>query len=137
MKKIISKVDNSQTLHIIHRRNEFKEKRSDLINDNNFLQCSVINGTADTAFNAHKHLWKENNFTSRIAQEAWVVIKGSVEVVYYDIDNSFITSEIIQEGDVTITLGGGHSYKILEDNTLIYEFKTGPYEGAEKDKVYL
>lgn len=137
MKQIISKVDPTQILHIIHKKKDFKEKRSDLINDNNFLQCSAIVGGADTVFEAHKHLWKENNFDKRIAQEAWVIIKGSVEVSYYDIDESFITSEIIAEGEVTITLGGGHSYKIVEDDTLIYEFKTGPYEGAEKDKVYI
>jgi len=137
MKQIISKVDPTQILHIIHSKKDFKEKRSDLINDNNFLQCSAIVGVTDTVFEAHKHLWKENNFDKRIAQEAWVIIKGAVEVSYYDIDESFITSEIIKEGEVTITLGGGHSYKIVKDDTLIYEFKTGPYEGAEKDKVYI
>lgn len=137
MKQIISKVNQTQILHIIHRKEDFEKKRIDLINDDNFLQCSSIIGAADTIFEPHKHLWNENNFNNRIAQEAWVVIKGAVEVFYYDINDSFITSEIIKEGDVTITLGGGHSYKIIEDQTLIYEFKTGPYEGTEKDKVYI
>ncbi len=137
MKQIISKVDQTQTLHIIHRKEDFKKKRTDLVDDNNFLQCSSIVGSANTIFQPHKHLWNKNNFNSRIAQEAWIVIKGAVEVSYYDIDDSFISREIIKEGDVTITLRGGHSYKIIENCTLIYEFKTGPYEGAEKDKVYI
>lgn len=137
MKEIISKINHSETLHIIHRLNDFGEKRSDLIDANNFLQCSTIMGDNNAVFKPHKHLWNKNNFDKRIAQEAWVVIKGSVEVFYYDIDDSFITKEIINEGDLTITLGGGHSYNIIEEGTLIYEFKTGPYEGAEKDKVYL
>jgi hypothetical protein len=26
-------------------------------------------------------------------------------------------------------LYGGHTYQILEDDTIVYEYKTGPYEG--------
>jgi hypothetical protein len=25
----------------------------------------------------------------------------------------------------------------LEDNTLVYEYKTGPYEGQEFDKIFI
>ena len=36
-----------------------------------------------------------------------------------------------------MTFEGGHNYEILEENTLVYEFKTGPYEGIDKDKVFI
>lgn len=136
MKKIISKINDKKVLHIVHKQTDFTKKRKDLIDEEHFLQCSTIVGEPHSIFRAHKHLWNKNYFNKRIAQEAWVVIKGSVEVFYYDLDDSFITSEIIKEGDVTITLEGGHSYQIIDNDTLIYEFKTGPYDGPSKDKIY-
>ena len=39
-------------------------------------------------------------------------------------------------GDCIAIFNGGHSLKCLTDDTILYEIKTGPYFGAEKDKVY-
>ena len=46
-------------------------------------------------------------------------------------------TEILNVGDASFTLEGGHNYEILEDNTLVYEYKTGPYEGQEFDKIFI
>lgn len=136
MKQLISKIDNS-TLHIVCKQEKIKNKRKELVNDKQFIQASIINLNKGTTFAAHKHLYKDLELNNIIAQEAWVIINGSVEVTYYDLDDSKLDSVILNKGDLTITLFGGHSYKILENDTLIYEFKTGPYFGPEKDKVYI
>jgi hypothetical protein len=70
-----------------------------------------------------------------MTQEAWVVLKGAVAVDYYDEEDNRIGSKIIEEGGVTVTFGGGHSYESLTDDTLVYEFKSGPYFGRDADKV--
>ena len=75
--------------------------------------------------------------TTNIAQESWVVIKGLVEVTFYDIDDTILDKVILNPGDVSITYRGGHNYKILSDDTLVYEFKTGPYLGQQYDKVFI
>jgi hypothetical protein len=36
-----------------------------------------------------------------------------------------------------MTFEGGHTYKSLSSKTRIIEFKTGPYQGIEKDKVFI
>ena len=33
--------------------------------------------------------------------------------------------------------GEDPSDKILEEDTIVYEYKTGPYEGQELDKVFI
>jgi hypothetical protein len=66
-----------------------------------------------------------------------VVIKGSVKCIFYDLDDTIIAEPILYAGDASFTLGGGHNYLILEDNTIVYEYKTGPYEGQLYDKVFL
>ena len=49
---------------------------------------------------------------------------------------TLLETHILNAGDSSFTLEGGHTYEILEDDTLVYEYKTGPYEGQEKDKVF-
>ena len=83
------------------------------------------------------HEKRDVNFKKTIAQESWVIVEGSVKVDYYDTDGSFISSHILKKGDCTVTLEGGHNYTSLEENTLVYEYKSGPYEGIKKDKVFI
>jgi hypothetical protein len=88
-------------------------------------------------FRPHKHIVKERHYFKQIAQESWVVIKGSVKCIFYDIDDSIIAEEILNQGDASFTLYGGHNYEILEDDTIVYEYKTGPYEGQKLDKTFI
>ena len=87
-------------------------------------------------FKPHKHIWKQRDRLI-IAQESWVVIQGSVKCIFYDLDDAIILESTLLQGDSSFTLQGGHNYEILEDNTLVYEYKTGPYEGQKLDKVFL
>jgi len=136
MKKIYSKVDPIQLLHIVNKLEEI-DNRVDLIPPEQFLQLATLRMNKGKTFRPHQHIWKPTPVQQIIAQESWVVIKGSVKVDYYDIDQSFMGSEIIRPGDCTITLAGGHGYEILENDTIIYEFKTGPYYGQMIDKMYI
>jgi len=53
------------------------------------------------------------------------------------LDDTIIATPILYPGDASFTLEGGHTYEILEDNTLVYEYKTGPYEGQALDKKFI
>jgi hypothetical protein len=116
MKNIYSKIDETKLLHIIVRKDEITPGREDIVTEENFIQCSRLNLTKGTTFKPHKHIWKERT-RNVIAQESWVVIQGSVKCIFYDIDDSILTTEILNVGDASFTLEGGHNYEILEDNT--------------------
>jgi cupin fold WbuC family metalloprotein len=88
-------------------------------------------------FPPHKHITKDRHYEAQIAQESWVVIKGSVKCIFFDIDDTIIATPILEAGDASFTLYGGHTYEILEDDTIVYEYKTGPYEGQALDKTFL
>lgn len=136
MEKIFSKVDPDKLLHIIVRKEDLVEGRTEVVPENNFIQCAILNMPKDKTFKPHKHIWKERT-RNVIAQESWIVIQGSVKCVFYDTDNQIIATPILNPGDASFTLEGGHTYHILEDNTLVYEYKTGPYEGQALDKVFI
>jgi len=136
MKYFYSKIDPNKLLHIVNRLSEVKG-RTEIIPEDNFLQCATIELSKDKKFPPHKHITKDRHYPEQIAQESWIVIRGSVKCIFYDIDDTIIATEILKPGDASFTLYGGHTYEILENNTLVYEYKTGPYEGQKLDKVFI
>ena len=136
MIKIYSKQDSTKLLHIINRYDEIKG-RSDVAPEDQFIQLATLRMDKGKTFRPHKHIWKPSPKPTVIAQESWVVIKGSVRIFMYDIDDSLIREEVIKQGDCSMTFEGGHTYEILEDDTVVYEYKTGPYTGQKNDKVFI
>ena len=136
MKKIYSNVIENKLLHIIYRLKDFNG-RQDIIPEENFIQCATLKLENGKMFPPHKHIKKKRSYDQKIAQESWVVIKGKVRCIFYDVDDSVIATPILCAGDASFTLEGGHTYEILEDDTYVYEYKTGPYEGQKNDKVFL
>ena len=139
MKKIYSKVEPSLLLHIIVRLEDFKNngQRNDVISVDNFLQCATLNMKEGVTFKPHKHIFKKRVYEKQISQESWVVIRGKVKCIFYDIDDTIIDEPILNEGDASFTLRGGHNYEALTDDTFVYEYKTGPYEGQALDKTFI
>jgi len=132
---IRSKINN-KVIHKVIKPNLDEAGRLELVEPNHFIQCAYLRMDKGKTFRPHKHIWKEPSFDKMIAQESWVVIRGSVKVLFYDTDMTLLETHVLNAGDSSFTLEGGHTYEILEDDTLVYEYKTGPYEGQEKDKVF-
>ena len=136
MKQVYSQVEPGKLLHIINRFEEIGS-RTDVAPADQFIQLATLRMEKGKTFRPHKHIWKPAAKLEVIAQESWVVIQGSVKIFMYDLDDTLIGTEIINQGDCSMTFEGGHTYEILEENTGVYEYKTGPYTGVENDKVFL
>jgi len=139
IEKFYSKINKEKLLHLIYRPETvtLSDQRENIVESNNFIQCSYLKMPKDKTFKPHKHIKKNRHYSEQIAQESWVVIKGSVRCILYDIDDKIIATPILKAGDASFTLEGGHTYEILEDDTVAYEYKTGPYEGQKLDKEFL
>lgn len=136
MEHIYSKVEPGKILHTIVRKEDLTPGRKEVVSEDNFIQCAILNMEQGKTFKPHRHIWKERT-RSVIAQESWIVIQGSVKCIFYDLDDNIIATPILYPGDASFTLEGGHTYQILEDSTLVYEYKTGPYEGQSLDKTFI
>ena len=136
MELIYSKIEPEKLLHIVVKKEDLKPGRIEVVSEEHFIQCALLNMEEGKTFKPHKHIWK-NRTRDVIAQESWVVIQGKVKCTFFDIDDTIIDEPILESGDASFTLEGGHTYTILEDDTLVYEYKTGPYEGQKLDKVFL
>jgi len=137
MKEYFSKT--GELLHVVKRFKDVKAQkdfREDIISADQHIQCSSLKMENGHTFRPHKHILKAGPEIVR-AQESWVVIKGHVKCYFYDLDNTLLGVAVLSPGDVSFTLNGGHTYEILEDDTIVYEYKTGPYEGQALDKEFI
>lgn len=135
MFKIYSDVEKGLLLHTIHKKSDFIDGRIDISPECEYLQVCSLTLPNNKTFRPHKHIYYQKITT--ICQESWVVISGKVRVFLYDLDDQMIVEEDLIPGDLTITYRGAHNYLSLEKDTLVYEFKTGPYFGIEKDKEFI
>lgn len=136
IEKIFSKIQEDLLLHMVNFLDDTGFERINIAPESEFLQAAVLNKPKGATFKPHKHIWKAGKHKV-IAQESWVVIKGKVKFILYDIDDTIIAEKILHAGDCSMTFCGGHNYEILEDNTIVYEFKTGPYCGQALDKEFI
>ena len=135
IKKYYSKIKPEILLHLVSDINTLNKERIDIAPEKEYLQLALLKLKKGKTFKPHKHLIKEK--VTDIAQESWFVYKGSVECIFYDLDDKILVKEIIKEGQLSMTFRGGHNYRILHDNTLVLEYKTGPYLGVENDKEFI
>jgi len=135
MMKVYSKVDKNCLLLTLNRREDISSSRVDLSPEEEYLQCATKTLTKGMKFKPHRH--NELIRTTDITQEAWVFLSGRVRAKFYDLDDSLILDTELGAGDCAIVFKAGHGFEVLEDDTIIYEFKTGPYFGQEADKSFI
>ena len=81
---------------------------------------------------AHIHNTVER--TVNRTYETLYVIKGALEAVIYDMDETPVETLQVRQGEILVLLESGHGYFIKEDDTTVLEVKNGPYLGAEIDR---
>jgi len=132
MKRIYSKVDTSKLISSIISLEDINDYRIDICPDTEFLQVSARSLKKDIHVKAHQH--KPVLRETTITQEAWIVHRGKIKALIYDIDTTLLEEIIINDGGCIILFRGGHSLTAIEKDTIFYEIKSGPYYGYENDK---
>jgi hypothetical protein len=130
--KIYSKIEPDKLVLSLLRRSDVSGRRVDISPDDEYLQISGRILKKNMTVKAHRHISIDRQ--TDITQEAWLVLEGAIRGVFYDLDNTILYETSINSGDCVVLFRGGHSFEVIEDGTIFYEFKTGPYYGSEIDK---
>ena len=77
----------------------------------------------------HNPVAREVQFT----KEVLIIKSGKVRVDFYDDDQKYLESRILNQGDIVLLAFGGHGFEMLEASEIV-EIKQGPYAG-EGDKT--
>ena len=136
LRHVYSVASPKKLLHVIATPPTSAEgfERVQILPEEEFIQASWIAMPIGTTFPPHAHVFHEATEKFVVAQESWVVIRGAVRCYLYDLDDSLLESPTLRAGDASFTLLGGHTYEALSDDTVVYEYKTGPYLGPGMDK---
>jgi len=132
MERYFSKKEKDKLIFSLLKFEEICENRIDLSPDDEFMQVCGRIMSSGILVPPHRHTETIRN--TNLTQEAWVLLRGKVKGKFYDLDDSLLCERIISSGDVVVLYRGGHSLEVLEDDTIFYEFKNGPYYGVQKDK---
>lgn len=124
-------IHNNLQLAIIIRSDYKKDGIEFFTNDNDSQQLGYMNRPKGYIIAPHRH-----NIVPRevhLTQEVLLIKSGKLRVDFYDNEQVYIKSSILNAGDVILLADGGHGFKMLEQSEII-EVKQGPYCG-ERDKV--
>ena len=132
---IYSKIKKKKLLHVFFRFNK-NINRVNLSPEKEYLQASIVKFKDKKVVGSHHHLNHPIVFKKRPIQESWILIKGKAKITFFDTNRKILKTFVMKPGDISISFGGGHKLEILNKNTIIYEYKTGPYKGSKKDLSY-
>ena len=108
--------------------------RTNLTEPNQIIQASLIKMDRFQSVPSHEHLPIERYTTG--TAEGWLVLNGSFEAEIFDIDQTSLGRYLLRKFDTILMFNGGHSLKATKKNSIIFEFKNGPFKGSDSDKIY-
>lgn len=122
---------DEQTLAVIIKAS-YKKEGIEFFTPGDFSQqLGYMNRKKGYSIPPHTHNLVERKV--HLTQEVLYIKSGKVRVDFYDEDQTYLESRIVEKGDVILLASGGHGFQMLEDSEMI-EVKQGPYCG-EEDKV--
>jgi hypothetical protein len=137
MDVISSSIEPSKKLHAFYTLLDFqKGTASFLTGPDHPLQMAVAHfPPKNHTFNGpHKHHhWKREIHTT---SEIFIVHQGALKISCYDLDDSFISSRTLLPGDVYVYFDGGHGVEVMDEKTVFYELRNGPYKDQKTDKEF-
>jgi len=124
--------DGETRLAIYYPASADKKGLSFITEDKDLIQAGCWSYGRGTRLQPHIHNLMPRQATK--TQEALLIKSGRLAAYIFNEDLKLIRRLELGAGDLLVLLNGGHGYEILEDDTLVFEFKNGPYPGAEADR---
>ena len=94
-------------------------------------QLAYMRHPAGKVIDPHVHNPVSRNV--HYTQEVLLIKRGKLRVDFYDDDQVYLESRVLEEGDVILLATGGHGFEVIEEVEMI-EVKQGPYAG-DQDKT--
>jgi len=122
---------NNQMAMIV--RSTHKPSGIDFLTPDTFgQQVAYMNRPKGEIIKAHIH--EPISRTLVGTQEVLYIRKGRIRVDFYESDRTYVSSMILEAGDLMLLNTGGHGFEVLEEIDMI-EIKQGPYaEGRDKTR---
>jgi mannose-6-phosphate isomerase-like protein (cupin superfamily) len=129
---MIETLKNGDQLLAVIVSNRFDEKGIHFFTPNDLSQqLAYMRHPPGKVIDPHVHNPVSRNV--HYTQEVLFIKKGRLRVDFYDNDQQYLESRILESGDVILLATGGHGFEVLDEVEMI-EVKQGPYAG-DQDKT--
>jgi len=132
MNSSIDRIESDGQMLAIIVYNKFRQEGISFFTPNELSQqLAYMRHPAGKIICAHTHnpVPREVHYT----QEVLFIRKGKLRVDFYNSEQRYLESRILEDGDVILLTTGGHGFEVLEEVEM-FEVKQGPYVG-EQDKT--
>jgi len=128
----MKEITSDNILYAIHEDGLFMEGGSVWFGDpERGLQIQRMCYHEGKTFQLHRHVKRPRKIEH--TEECFVVLQGNLSAKIYNDDKVLIADLILREGDMLVCYRGWHEFKVLEDYTVCFEIKNGPYSGEDKE----
>lgn len=124
---------NAKLLAMIIRNNYACNGIDFITPDEYSQQVAYMRHPTGKVIDAHVHNPVHRSIV--MTQEVLFIKKGKLRVDFYDDDEKYLESRILETGDVILLVSGGHGFTVIEEVEMI-EVKQGPYSGDEDKKRF-
>lgn len=128
----VEKIISGELVLAILLRREFKTDGINFLTPDSYSQqLGYMNRPAGYVIEPHVHspVIREVEYTN----EVLLIKTGQVRADFYDPNQTYLKSRILNQGDVILLICGGHGFTMIENSEII-EIKQGPYVG-DADKT--
>jgi len=108
--------------------------RTNLTEPDQIIQASLIKLDRFQSVLSHEHLPIERYTIG--TGEGWLILNGSFEAEIFDLDRTSLGKFLLKKFDIILMFNGGHSLQAVKKNSVMFEFKNGPFKGSDSDKIY-
>jgi mannose-6-phosphate isomerase-like protein (cupin superfamily) len=129
---MIERITFGESLLAVILPSEFREPGVNFVTpDELSQQLAYMRHPAGKVIEPHVH----NRVPREVqySQEVLLIRKGRLRVDFYDENQRYLESRILETGDTILLITGGHGFEVLEEVEMI-EVKQGPHVG-EGDKT--
>jgi mannose-6-phosphate isomerase-like protein (cupin superfamily) len=123
---------NKKDLYAIILRDEYHKEGISFFTDD-YLSQQLAYMSHPKGKKIEPHIHKSIERQVFYTQEVLLIKEGKLKVDFYDEDQLFIDSRILNRGDIILLIKGGHGFEVMEKLKMI-EIKQGPYLG-DNDKI--
>lgn len=129
---MIERIENEGELLAIVLRRDYSNPGVHFFTPDDFSQqLAYMRHPAGKVIEPHVH--NPVHREVQLTQEVLVLKRGRLRVDFFDQGTRYLSSRILEAGDVILLAAGGHGFEALEEIEMI-EVKQGPYAG-ETDKT--
>jgi hypothetical protein len=129
---MITEIRNRNEIYAIILPHDFAKHGIHFVTPDSFSQqLAYMRHPVGKVIQAHVH-----NRVNRHVQYTLEVLflkKGRLRIDFFDNDQRYLESRILEAGDVILLASGGHGFEVLEEIEMV-EVKQGPYAG-DQDKT--